>query len=78
MKQVLKALSVALILSGSLMAQQETSPDIYPDKSPASQHQQTAQKKQPAQKAVAAKKPASKTTLVAAKTTIKAPSTRSN
>ncbi len=78
MKQVLKALSVALILGGTMVAQQEVSPDVYPDKSPAAQHQQVAQKKQPAQKTVVAKKAAPKATLVAAKTTVKPASTRSN
>ncbi len=79
MKQVLKAMSVALILAGTLMAQQEVSPDIYPDKSPAAEHVAVA-KKQPVQhKAVVArKKAAPKATLVAARTTVKAPSTRSN
>lgn len=79
MKQVLKAMSVALILAGSLMAQQEVSPDVYPDKSPAAEHVAVA-KKQPAQhKAVVAKKKATpKATLVAARTTVKAPSARSN
>jgi len=78
MKQVLKALSVALILAGTMVAQQEVSPDVYPDKSPAAPLAQVAQKKQPAQKAVTAKKTTSKATLVAAKTTIKPSSTRSN
>ena len=80
MKQVLKAMSVALILAGTMMAQQEVSPDVYPDKSPAVEHVTVAQKKQPTQhKAVVAKKKAaSKTTLVAARTSVKAPATRSN
>ncbi len=79
MKQVLKAMSVALILAGTLMAQQEVAPDVYPDKSPATEHVAVA-KKQPAQhKAVVAKKKATqKATLVAARSTVKAPSTRSN
>ena len=77
MKRVLMTLSAALILAGTVMAQQEVAPEVYPDKSPVTQHQ-TAQKKQPAQKAVTAKKPAAKATLVAAKTTIKPSSTRNN
>ncbi len=78
MKQLLKAMSVVLILAGGLMAQQEVSPDVYPDKSPAAEHVAVA-KKQPAQhKAVAAKKAAAKTTLVAAHRVVKAPRTRSN
>ena len=79
MKQVLKAMSVALILAGTMMAQQEVSPDVYPDKSPAAEQHAVAQKKQPAQKkAMVAKKAAHKATLVAARTTVKAPSTRRN
>ena len=78
MKQVLKAMSVALILAGSLMAQQEVSPDVYPDKSPAAEHVAVA-KKQPVQKkAVVAKKATRKATLVTAHAVVKAPSTRSN
>lgn len=78
MKDVLKALSVALVLAGTMVAQQEVAPDVYPDKSPATQ-QQAAQKKQPAQrKAVVAKKAAPKATLVAAHSAAKKPSTRSN
>ena len=79
MKRVLMTLSVALILTGTLVAQQETAPDVYPDKSPVTQQQQqTAKKQQPARKAVVAKKPAAKATLVAAKTPVKAPVARSN
>lgn len=79
MKQVLKALSVTLILAGAMVAQQEVSPDVYPDKSPVTQHQAVAQKKQPAQqKAVVAKKAAPKATLVARRGAFKTPSTRSN
>ncbi len=79
MKQVLKAMGVVLILAGSLMAQQEVSPDFYPDKSPAAEQHQVAAKKQPVQKkAVVAKKATHKATLVAARTSVKAPSTRRN
>ena len=75
MKQVLKALSVVLVLAGMAMAQQETSPDIYPDKSPAPT-QKTVTAKKPSTKK--AQKPAAKTTLVAAKTPVKAQHTHSN
>ncbi len=80
MKQILKAMGVVLILAGSLMAQQEVSPDVYPDKSPAAEQHQVAAKKQPVQKkaVVAKKKATQKATLVAARTTVKAPSTRRN
>ncbi len=79
MKQVLQAMSVALILAGTLMAQQEVSPDVYPDKSPAAEHV-TVAKKQPTQHktVVAKKKAAPRATLMAARTTMKPPSTRRN
>lgn len=71
MKRVLSTLALALILGGTMMAQQETAPDVYGDKAPEQQQQQTAHKKQPAHKQTVAKKQAKKTTLVAAKTTVK-------
>ncbi len=77
MKQVLKALSVALILAGTMLAQQEVAPEVYPDKSPAAAPKTVAAKQQP-KKAVVAQKHAVKATLVAAKTTAKPAAARSN